>query len=282
VTAPTVTGQHICWHDTTNPCRKFHEGAVPLAYGRCRSGRRWFWAARDWENGSAHGWDDDEQGALAAARAAVVDLAAGCPAVAYRRESVASSVLKEVNAVKRAVRPPSTETGADAVEYLFGAYWSSWIDDMTGDYCRRVVPFQVTRKTAKRIYYIRRNHGPGDVETGYIDRQEFEADTRCPGGTTAAGRPERCNHGYYAGHEHGEGAGEIRTRRHWEDDGHLFATREAAGEYLFGAERERECQEPELKRLRREMADAHPDRGGTDAGFIAARKRYERALRRAS
>jgi hypothetical protein len=27
------------------------------------------------------------------------------------------------------------------------------------------------------------------------------------------------------------------------------------------------------------MADAHPDRGGTDEGFIAARKAYERALR---
>jgi hypothetical protein len=30
------------------------------------------------------------------------------------------------------------------------------------------------------------------------------------------------------------------------------------------------------------MADAHPDRGGTNEEFIAARERYERALRRAS
>jgi hypothetical protein len=29
------------------------------------------------------------------------------------------------------------------------------------------------------------------------------------------------------------------------------------------------------------MADAHPDRGGTSQGFIAARERYERALREA-
>lgn len=34
---------------------------------------------------------------------------------------------------------------------------------------------------------------------------------------------------------------------------------------------------PSLPELRKAMADAHPDRGGTDAKFIAARARYERA-----
>ncbi|MFJ4418238.1 hypothetical protein [Streptomyces sp. NPDC088925] len=33
----------------------------------------------------------------------------------------------------------------------------------------------------------------------------------------------------------------------------------------------------ELRRLRAAMADAHPDRGGTDEQFIAARTRYENA-----
>jgi hypothetical protein len=33
-----------------------------------------------------------------------------------------------------------------------------------------------------------------------------------------------------------------------------------------------------LARLRREMAGAHPDRGGTSEGFIAARTRYQRAV----
>ena len=37
--------------------------------------------------------------------------------------------------------------------------------------------------------------------------------------------------------------------------------------------------QPELKRLRMEMAGAHPDRGGTREEFIAARKSYEHALR---
>lgn len=34
---------------------------------------------------------------------------------------------------------------------------------------------------------------------------------------------------------------------------------------------------PSLPELRKAMADAHPDRGGTDAEFITARTRYENA-----
>ncbi|MFJ8871057.1 hypothetical protein ACIRD6_35560 [Streptomyces sp. NPDC102473] len=34
---------------------------------------------------------------------------------------------------------------------------------------------------------------------------------------------------------------------------------------------------PSLPELKQAMADAHPDRGGTDAAFIAARARYEQA-----
>ena len=39
---------------------------------------------------------------------------------------------------------------------------------------------------------------------------------------------------------------------------------------------------PSLPELRKAMAAAHPDRGGTDAAFIAARQRYERAKARTS
>lgn len=34
---------------------------------------------------------------------------------------------------------------------------------------------------------------------------------------------------------------------------------------------------PSLMELKQAMADAHPDRGGTDEAFIAARRRYETA-----
>jgi hypothetical protein len=37
---------------------------------------------------------------------------------------------------------------------------------------------------------------------------------------------------------------------------------------------------PDLAKLRDAMVNPHPDRGGTDAAFITARQRFERALRR--
>jgi transposase len=58
----------------------------------------------------------------------------------------------------------------------------------------------------------------------------------------------------------------LKSGRGWWDCAHLFATREAAEEYLYGWEREQQHKraerEPELRHLRMAMADAHPDRGG--------------------
>ena len=178
------------------------------------------------------------------------------------RASEAASALIRLNAAKRAARPPSEDTNTGIVEYLYAAYSSAWVDDMTGERDERVIGYQITKKTAKRIYYIRR---PGTPEwndppvIGFISRQEFEADGQCPGGQY----PDRCEHGRYG--EHGDGPGEIRTSHFHDDDCHLFATREAAEEYLFGSKRERKRKrqerEPHLKQLRREMAACHPDRG---------------------
>jgi hypothetical protein len=65
----------------------------------------------------------------------------------------------------------------------------------------------------------------------------------------------------------------------------FFATREAAEEDLYGGERERAEQAareaPPIKELRRAMADAHPDRGGTAEQFIQARRQYQTGLRAA-
>jgi hypothetical protein len=92
--------------------------------------------------------------------------------------------------------------------------------------------------------------------------------------------PGECRHGYLAG------AGRLPYSSEHHGGGTVYATREAAEEYLYRWEREqernREEARPELRRLRMAMADAHPDRGGTNEGFIAAREAYERALRQAS
>jgi hypothetical protein len=74
----------------------------------------------------------------------------------------------------------------------------------------------------------------------------------------------------------------------------FFATRQAAEDHLHRGERERADQAapqgppikaapqaPPLKDLRRAMANAHPDRGGTTEQFIEARRRYQSGLRAA-
>ena len=63
----------------------------------------------------------------------------------------------------------------------------------------------------------------------------------------------------------------------------FFATRQAAEDELDRAERgqaeQGARQAPPIRQLRRAMADAHPDRGGTAEQFIQARRRYQTALR---
>ena len=93
----------------------------------------------------------------------------------------------------------------------------------------------------------------------------------CPHGHT----PGACYHGSPAG------VADLPGRSHYRG-GTVYATREAAEEYLYSWERKREEAGPELRRLRMAMADAHPDRGGTNEEFMAARQRYERAVREAS
>ena len=90
---------------------------------------------------------------------------------------------------------------------------------------------------------------------------------------------DRCRHGYPAGvipvpgdrHRPGP-AGRL-----------FFATRRAAEDHLYRGDRERAGraapQAPPIKALRRAMAAAHPDRGGTAEQFIQARRRYQTALR---
>jgi len=128
---------------------------------------------------------------------------------------------------------------AAAVEFLYGID-SSVSDDSRFYEPPRVVRFRITKKTPKRIYYVRRERGPGDTETGCINRQQIEA----------------------AGEIYNHGAGGW-----WAPDFHL---------YLNPPELEQPAK-PDLATLRAEMAAAHPDRGGTDAEFIAARQRYQKA-----
>jgi hypothetical protein len=130
------------------------------------------------------------------------------------------------------------------------------------------VRFRITKRTSKRVFYIRNEecldqHGEplglgnilrlNDERFGYVDCLKLEADG------------EVYNHGV-----------------HWcEPDFHLHIS---LGHLLSGFARYRDQDDKpiDLRQLKAEMAAAHPDRGGSNAAFIAARERYLGALRRCS
>lgn len=207
-----------------------------ILWGRCRSGRRWFWTASEVGGDDAHGWADNPDEASRQANAATVQLAASRYANVCVLHGVAATKLRQLNAAKRQSKaktgkatPPTNPIG-----YLYTVDPGRYdLDDQTW-IPGRIVSLPITRKTAKRIYYLR-PRGPFEWEPGYVDRQELE--------------------------RHGS----VRAA-HW-----LL---------LFTAPPElpKPAPAPDLKQLKAAMAAAHPDLGGTDEAFIAARQAYKRAL----
>jgi hypothetical protein len=236
-----------------------------IPFGRCRSGRRWFWAAlnrsRSWRDENCaevfeqHGWAETEEAAVAAAMAAVHELKAAPLAKAHMTQGTASYKLKALNEAKRAARPAPDTSDARPIEYLYArdTCWSDGpcpCEDLTGTarWNYHLKKFQIIKKTAQRIYYARNPISFVDGSTytfsrgtTFVDREKIERD------------------------------GEIRTRKWWCPDYHL---------YLRPPQPEMESEPaPDIARLKAEMAAAHPDRGGTSAAFIEARRRYVEARR---
>ncbi|WP_331764450.1 hypothetical protein [Streptomyces anulatus] len=115
-----------------------------------------------------------------------------------------------------------------APDYLYELWDANWDDGPLGNY--KVLRHEITKKTARRIYFVMNGS-----RSAFVDRQRIEADGEI-------------RHGY--------------TRR-------LL--------HLNPPEIPGQRESPSLPELKQAMADAHPDRGGTDEAFIAARARYERA-----
>jgi hypothetical protein len=116
-----------------------------------------------------------------------------------------------------------------------------------------MIPFRIIRKTPRRVYYVRREDGHDGIETGYVDRQALEETGVVVNRGVSVGEYDHC----------------------------LFANR-ARAEAFLDRHRPPRPAAADLRQLRREMADAHPDRGGTAEEFMAARERYERAQWRAT
>jgi hypothetical protein len=246
------------WRCKCPTCSAPYSKRSLIMFGRCRSGRRWFWNAGTWEGVKAHGFEDSEEAAWANIRAAVIRLADNRPAVAAACHGYASDGLKNLNKTKRAARPPSEATDSKVVEYLYG--YSRGGEDTPG----HPVRYRITKKTAKRVYYVRQeewldergelqSHQPyaptDDERIGFINRQKLDANG------------EVHNHGVHW----------------WRPDFRLYASLEAV---LGDRYRHRDA-EPDLLKLKAAMAAAHPDRGGSSAAFIAARAAYVTARRAA-
>jgi hypothetical protein len=170
-------------------------------FGRCRSGRRWFWMARDWPRTIGtedcldvceYGWADTEDAAMAAAMAAVREFQApGSLMMACLKHDYASRKLKELNEASRRARPAPDTSEAHAVEYLYarGHCWGDGpcgCEELTGTarWNYHLQKFQILKKTKQRIFYSRKplpfeeednsSINMTDYGTAFIDRQTIE------------------------------------------------------------------------------------------------------------
>ena len=184
----------------------------------------------------------------------------------------------------RKARPPEPGAKDASAGYLYVPCARIRYHGYPAQARRWVQEVPVVKKTAKLIYYTSDSWDRREavVSPGCISREQFETDTRCHDDSEHCPHGEdRCRHGYPAGvipipGDHHRPGPAARL---------FFATREAAEADLSRAERERAGQAaPEtlpVKDLRRAMADAHPDRGGTTEQFIQAHRQYQTALRTA-
>jgi hypothetical protein len=229
-------------------------------FGRCRSGRRWFWAASTiGGERTMHGWTDTEEEAMAAAMDALRGLKATPLMKAISVHGHASHKLKEINEARRRARPAPDTSDTNTVEYLYsyiGCWTDGWVcecDELTG--AERIYyhtkKYPILRRTKQRIFYNKNpqylrdtDYQRSDRGTGYVDRQKIEA------------------------------AGEV-----WDRD--LRETLYLSLEHLVRDFLRHEDDAPDLNKLKAEMAAAHPDHGGSNQAFIEARARYVQARRSA-
>ena len=161
--------------------------------------------------------------------------------------------------------PKASASDAAPVEYLYVPCAGIRHHGHSVEIRRWVQAVPIVKKTAQWIYYASDswNRREAVVSPGRISREAFETDT-CgyPAGVIPV-----------PGDRHLAGpAGRL-----------FFATRQAAEHHLHRGEpkpaKQAAPQAALIKQLRRAMADAHPDRGGTVEQFIQARRRYQTALR---
>jgi hypothetical protein len=226
-----------------------------IVWGRCRGGGRWFWAAHIVGGAAKHGWARNRDEAGRRANAAAVKLAGGVYASIRISDDVAEMKLAAVTAAKQAEaeaegkeRAAAGDDTANLYAIEYGYYdhvRHQWIHS-------KVVRLPITKRTPKRIYFLRSSE-PSEYETGYVDRERVETD----------------GWAYYHRFQ------KIYAEPPKLPDDRPFIPPPFRPEYPKAAA----YTLADLKALKAAMAAAHPDKGGTDAAFIAARERYVTAKR---
>lgn len=229
-----------------------------IMWGRCEGGGRWFWAAQIVGGADRHGWAANRNDAARKANAAAVLLSAGRYAHISVNDDVAKDRFAAAEKAKRAKAEAENKQRAaaagDDVVNLYTIEYGYYDHGTRRWVYSKIVRLPVTKKTPRRIYFLRSSE-PGEYQTGYIDRQDFEAN------------------------------GWVYTSRYIKVSAtppklpkdKPFIPPPFPPEYP----RTTVYAPADLKKLKAEMANAHPDKGGTSEAFIAARKRYVDAKRMA-
>jgi hypothetical protein len=189
-----------------------------------------------------HGWADTEEQALIDGTAAIKRLAAGRRVIAFHGHSYASHKLKEINAAKR------VKQWTDAPVDGSNTHATEYLYDPWGN------EFRITKKTAKRIFYVKEVYRD-EPQVGFIPRHRIADDW--PGQSWRELR-------------------DLQDKLGWRNAPKFFLKPRPPG---FEKE---PLPEIDLRELKAAMAAAHPDKGGSSAAFIAARKAYLRARMAAS
>ena len=171
-----------------------------------------------------------------------------------------AAALRRIGATIRGARPPeSGAADATLTGYLYVPCARVRYHGSSAETHRWVQEVPIVRKTARWIYYTSDSwdRAGAVVSPGRIGCREFHRAGVIPIPGARSGS-----------------AGQL-----------FFATRQAAERHLYRGERERPGRvardASRIRELRRAMAAAHPDRGGTAELFIEAQRRYQTALQSA-
>ncbi len=217
------------------------DGDCNFYYGRCRSGHSWFWRVYGWAWGHEKTGEDyhSDYGWSDTEEQAFLEGTAAIKHFAVGRRTIVQTrhgyASDKLKELNKAKR---VKRWTDAPANGSNTHAIEYL------YYRYGSQYRITKKTAQRIYYIKDDHTPDEI--GFAPRRRVADDW--PGLT-------------------------------WRDLYELedkLGYRNAPRFFLKPCPYPDRDQPPkiDIHALKAAMAAAHPDRGGSNAEFIAARKAY--------